>query len=74
MNGEPLFFQHGDLRPAGSGFGELACGEAPDDELLAFDPVGVLGGLAVEARAGTLDTVRTVASNLMEAIFSFSYK
>ena len=41
-----LLFQHRNFRPAGGGFGELAGGEAPDDELLALDPVGVLGGLA----------------------------
>ena len=37
--------------PAGGGFGELAVGEAPDDDLLAFDPGGVLGVLAIEVRA-----------------------
>ena len=46
-----LLFQHGDFRPAGGGFGELARGEAPDDEFLALDPVGVFGGLAVKIRA-----------------------
>ena len=48
---ELLLFQHGYLRPAGGGFGEFAGGEAPDDELLALDPIGILGGLAVEVRA-----------------------
>ena len=42
---ELLLFQHRDLRPAGGGFGELAGGEVPDDELP--DPVGGLGVLAV---------------------------
>ena len=46
-----LFFEHGYLRPAGSGFRELAGGEAPDDDLLAFDPFDVLGGFAVKIRA-----------------------
>ena len=46
-----LLFQHRNFRPAGGGFRELAGGKAPDDELLALDPVGVLGGLAVEIRA-----------------------
>ena len=46
----PLLFQHGDFGPAGGGFGELARREAPDDELLALDPLGVLCVLAVEVR------------------------
>ena len=46
-----LLLQHWYFRPAGGGLGELAGGEAPDDELLALDPVGVLGGFAVEVRA-----------------------
>ena len=44
------FFSTG-LWPAGSGFGELAGGEAPDDDLLALDPVGIIDCLAVEVRA-----------------------
>ena len=48
---ELLLFQHGDLRPAGGGFGELTGGEAPDDELLALDPFGVLCCFAIEVRA-----------------------
>ena len=48
---EQLLFRHGDDNPAGSGSGELASGEAPDDDLLSFDPGGILGGLAVEVRA-----------------------
>ena len=46
-----LLFQHGGFRPAGGGFRELARGEAPDDVLLALDPVGALGSPAVEVRA-----------------------
>lgn len=45
-----LFLHDRDNDPAGGGFGELACGEAPDDELLALDPLGVLCVLAVEVR------------------------
>ena len=43
-----LFFQHGDFRPAGGGFGELAGEEPPDDELPALDSFGVPGGFAIE--------------------------
>ena len=42
-----LLFRHRDDDPAGGGFRELAGGEAPDDDLLALDPGGILGGLAV---------------------------
>ncbi len=44
-------FSSRDDNPAGSGLGEFAGGEAPDDDLLAFDPVSVLGVLEVEVRA-----------------------
>ena len=48
MNIAPsLLFQHGDFRPAGGAFREFSGGEAPDHELLALDPVRVLGGFAV---------------------------
>ena len=46
-----LLFQHRNFRPAGGAFREFSGGEAPNDELLAFDPVGILGGFAIEVRA-----------------------
>ena len=46
-----LLLQHWYFRPAGGGLGEFSGGEAPDDELLALDPVRGLGCLAIEVRA-----------------------
>ena len=49
--GETLLLHNRDDDPARGGFGKLTSGEAPDDDLLVFDPGGILRGFAVEVHA-----------------------